>query len=132
MVSASDNPKKTGAEFVNGWQCSITGPWGELNMSSRMEITQVVAERTMFFVPNTGEREAASLRVGLPVKIDEHTWYCPYELRTDSAKKLFGMHGIDALQALELTMKTLSVEVAYWEKSKNGKFHFLDEEGAGI
>ena len=101
-------------------------------MGSRMEITQVIAERTMLFARSTGEREAASLRVGLPLRIDEDTWYCPYELRTDSARKAFGMHGIDALQALELTMKTLSVEVAYWEKSKSGKFHFLDEEGAGI
>jgi hypothetical protein len=101
-------------------------------MAAGMEITQVIAERTMVFVRNTGERESASLYVGLPVMIGEDTWYCPYALCTDSAKKTFGMHGIDALQALELTMKTLSVEVAYWEKSKKGKFHFLDEEGAGI
>jgi hypothetical protein len=97
-----------------------------------MEISQIIAERTMVFLRTTGEREAATLRVGLPVKIDDNTWYCPYELCTDSATKSFGMHGIDALQALELTMKTLGVEVAYWEKSKGGKFHFLDEEGAGI
>lgn len=101
-------------------------------MGSRIEITQVVAERTMVFVRKAGERESASLRVGLPVMIDEDTWYCPYELRTDSATKVFGMHGIDALQALELTMKTLGVEVAYWEKSKSGRFYFLDEEGAGF
>lgn len=101
-------------------------------MSDRIEISQVIAERTMVFVRNTGEREAAALRVGLPIKVDEDTWFCPYELCTESSKKSFGMHGIDALQALELTMKTLGVEVAYWEKSKSGKFHFLDEEGAGI
>jgi hypothetical protein len=101
-------------------------------MASRMEIEQVIAERIMFFVRSTGEREAASLRVGLPVKIEDEIWYCPYELRTDSRIKMFGMHGVDALQALELTMKTLRVEVDYWEKHQNGKFYFLDEEGAGI
>ena len=101
-------------------------------MRPKMEITQVIAERTMFFVRNSGEREAASLLVGLPVMIEENTWYCPYELRTESERKVFGMHGIDALQALELTMKTLSVEVAHWEKHKKGRFHFLDEEGSGI
>lgn len=101
-------------------------------MGSEMEITQVIAERTMLFVRHTGEREAASLRVGLPVKDEENSWLCPYELRTDSAKKVFGMYGVDALQALELTMKILSLEVAHWEKSKGGKFHFLDDEGAGI
>ena len=97
-----------------------------------MEIGQVIAERVMVFVRDTGEREAASLRVGLPVKIKDETWYCPYELRTDSRVKAFGMHGVDALQALELAMKTLRVEVDYWERHQNGKFHFLDEEGAGI
>ncbi|MEO6925641.1 MAG: hypothetical protein ABI129_03150 [Rhodanobacter sp.] len=97
-----------------------------------MEIGQVIAERVMVFVRDSGEREAASLRVGVPVKIGDESWQCPYELRTDSRVKAFGMHGVDALQALELTMKTLRVEVDYWERHQKGKFHFLDEEGAGI
>jgi hypothetical protein len=97
-----------------------------------MEFEHVIAERIMLLVRNTGEREAASLRVGLPVMIENKTWYCPYELRTDTRTKVFGMHGVDALQALELTMKTLSVEVDCWERSQSGKFYFLDEEGAGI
>jgi hypothetical protein len=101
-------------------------------MASKMEIGQVIAERAMVFVRDTGEREAAFLRVGLPVKIENETWCCPYELCTDSRVKAFGMHGIDALQALELTMKTLHVEVDYWERHQQGKFHFLDEEGAAI
>lgn len=101
-------------------------------MSPKVKIGQVIAERAMVFVRNTGEREAALLRVGQPVKIDDMTWCCPYELRTKSASKIFGMHGVDALQALELTMKTLGVEIEYWEKFRNGKFHFLDEERAGI
>lgn len=86
----------------------------------------------MHFVKDSGEREAASLRVGLPVKLDEQTWYCAYELRTVSRHRLFGMHGIDAIQALDLTMKTLGVEIDHWERSQGGKFHFLGEAGAGI
>jgi hypothetical protein len=66
------------------------------------------------------------------VQIEDESWYCPYELRTDSRVKALGMYGVDAIQALELTMKTLRVEVDYWERRQNGKFHFLDEEGAGI
>lgn len=86
----------------------------------------------MVFVRDTGEQEAASLRVGLPVRVKDETWCCPYELRTDSRVKAFCMYGVDALQALELTMKTLRTEVDYWERRQNGRFHFLDEEGAGI
>jgi hypothetical protein len=101
-------------------------------MASEAEIKQVIAERTLVFIPSNGNRETVLLRVGLPVEIDKDTWYCPYELRADSHVKRQGMHGIDALQALDLTMKTLGVEIDYWERSRNGKFHFLDEEGAGI
>jgi hypothetical protein len=97
-----------------------------------MEIGQVIAARVMVFVRDTGEREAASLRVGLPIKTADESWYCPYELRTESKVKVFAMHGVDSVQALELTMKTLGVEVDYWERRQRGKFYFLDEEGAGI
>jgi hypothetical protein len=103
-----------------------------MSSSSGMEIQQVIAERLMSFVRNTGEREAATLRVGLPYKVGEGEWICPYELRTDSTRRAFGAHGIDALQALELAMKILGTEVEHWERSQHGKFHFLDEEGAGI
>lgn len=101
-------------------------------MSFDMEIGQVIADRIMVFVHDTGEREDASLRVGLPVKIKDETWCCPYEICTQSRVKTFGMYGVDALQALELTMKTLSVEVDHWERHQKGKFHFLDEEGPAI
>ncbi|MFK2903331.1 hypothetical protein ISP17_05105 [Dyella ginsengisoli] len=97
-----------------------------------MEIGQVIAERIMVFVHDTGEREDASLRVGLPVRIKDETWCCPYELRTQGRVKAFAMYGVDALQALELTMKTLRVEVDHWERHRKGKFHFLDGEGAAI
>jgi hypothetical protein len=42
------------------------------------------------------------------------------------------MYGVDALQALELAIKTLPVEIEYWERRQQGRFHFLDEEGSGI
>jgi hypothetical protein len=29
-------------------------------------------------------------------------------------------------------MKTARVEIDYWERTRKGKFLFLDEEGAGI
>jgi len=51
----------------------------------------------MIFLRSTGEKESAPLRVGLPMRIEDESWYCPYELRTDSRKKAFAMHGVDAL-----------------------------------
>lgn len=96
-------------------------------------IGEVIAIRKMKFISDDGRKEKAFLKVGKPYEYNEDLdWCCPYELSTESSKKVFGMIGIDPLQALELTMKTLKVEIEFWEKNQKGKFYFLDEEGAGI
>lgn len=102
-------------------------------MPKPKELGTVIAKREMVFVFEDGKREKASLKVGAPFEYGEgFEWCCPYELSTDSSKKLFGMFGVDSMQALQLTLKTLAVEIEYWEKSKKGKFYFLNEEGAAI
>jgi hypothetical protein len=102
-------------------------------MPKPKELGTVIATREMAFVFDDGRTEKAWLKVGIPFEYGEgFDWCCPYELSTESSKKLFGMFGIDAMQALQLTMKTLAVEIEFWEKSKKGKFHFLEEEGAAI
>ena len=96
-------------------------------------VGEIIASRKMEFVFDDGRKEEAFLRVGMPFEHSkELDWCCPYELGTLSEKKLFGMIGIDAVQALELTMKTLPVEIEHWERKKKGRFHFLDEVGAGL
>ena len=102
-------------------------------MPSIEDIGEAIAVREMEFVYDTGLRENVVLRVGMPRECeDPEAWVCPYEIRSESHQKIFGMVGIDSLQALELTMKTLKVEIEYWERSRKGKFFFLDEEGAAI
>lgn len=97
------------------------------------EIGAVIATREMEFRYEDGRTEKFLLKVGAPYEYgDGFDWCCPYEVGTDSDRKLFGMFGIDSLQALELTMKSLKVEIEYWERTRKGKFFFLDEEGAGI
>jgi hypothetical protein len=97
------------------------------------ELGTVIASREMEFVFDDGRKEKASLKVGIPFEYgDGFDWCCPYEISTESSKKLGGMFGIDALQALDLTMKTLAVDIEFWERTKKGKFHFLDEAGAAI
>ncbi|MEN8166702.1 MAG: hypothetical protein ABFR65_04390 [Pseudomonadota bacterium] len=96
-------------------------------------VGEVIAIREMEFIYSDGRKEKAFLKIGKPFEHSkELDWCCPYELSTKSHKKVFGMIGIDSLQALGLTMKILRVEIEHWEKSKKGKFHFLDEEGAAI
>lgn len=95
------------------------------------DIGDVIAVREMEFHTNDGKIEKAFLKVGRPFEYGEGLdWCCPYELSTESRKKVFGMFGIDSLQAIDLALKTLRVEVEHWEKTQNGKFYFLGEEGA--
>ena len=102
-------------------------------MPNLKELGAVIASREMEFIFEDGRKEKAFLKVGMPFEYGEGLdWCCPYELGMESGKKLFGMFGIDALQALELTMKTLGVEIERWERTKKGKFYFLNEEGAAI
>ena len=94
---------------------------------------EVIAVREMEFISHDGKKEKAFLKIGKPFEHSkELDWCCPYELSTESHIKQFGMVGIDSLQALELTMKTLRVEIEHWENTRNGKFYFLGEEGAEV
>ena len=102
-------------------------------MTNVTDVGEIIALREMTFVYDDGRTEAASLKVGKPIPSEEFdAWCCPYELCTVSHRTIHAMVGGDPLQALELTMKTLPVEVQHWEKSKRGKFWFLGEVGAGI
>ena len=96
------------------------------------ELGAVIASREMEFRYEDGRTERFLLRVGMPYEYgDGFDWCCPYELATESDRKLFGMFGIDSLQALELTMKTLNVEIEYWKKPKKESFSFSARKGPG-
>lgn len=97
------------------------------------DVGEVIAERELEFHADDGGIEPAILKVGRPFKDDEGLgWCCPFELSTEKRQKRFGMYGIDSLQALSLTLKTLRVEVEYWERTQQGKFYFLEEKGAEV
>jgi hypothetical protein len=102
-------------------------------MTEVKDIGTVIASREMTFVFADGSKEVAMLKVGQPVEVGGGLdWCCPFELNIGTMKRLRGIHGIDAVQALDLTMKSLRTDIEYLERTKGGKFHFLDEEGAGV
>ncbi len=94
------------------------------------EIGSIIATRDLVFIREDGSSESVILNIGVPYKTDiESECFCPYQIISKSRNKLYGMVGIDTLQALELTMKTLNCELDYCERTFKGKFHFLGEEG---
>ena len=96
-------------------------------------IGEIVAHRKIDFVYDDGEKESGEIKMGKPIKCDKYEdWYCPYEICTETKSKLRYMVGIDSLQAMDLSMNTLMVEVRHWDKLYKCKVFFLEEEGAGL
>lgn len=96
-------------------------------------VRDVIASREMEFHHFDGRIEKALLKVGLPFECgDGCDWCCSYELSAGNRKKVFGIHGVDSLQALSLAMSAISAEIEYWERSQKGEFYFLGEEGSGL
>ncbi|PLY39640.1 hypothetical protein CSZ94_25325 [Janthinobacterium sp. ROICE36] len=81
------------------------------------EIDIVVASREFEFRLEDGSTETYSVRVGMPYERDDgFDWCCPYELGTASSRRLRCAFGIDSIQALELAMKIIKVEIEIWER----------------
>lgn len=94
------------------------------------EIGKIIASRTLEFIREDGSAETVIINIGEPYETNvEGACCCPYQVISESRNKLNGTVGIDTLQALDLTMKTLNCELEYWERKFKGKFHFLGEEG---
>ena len=97
------------------------------------DVGEIIADRELMFFPDKGESELVYVRIGKPsLCTDELDWSCPYEIVSDSYRLVFRMIGIDSLQALQLTLKSIPAEIQHWEQTRSGHFQFLNEPGAGI
>lgn len=81
------------------------------------EIDIVVASREMELHFEDGRTETFLVKVGMPYEYGNgFDWCCPYEIGTESNRSLRGAFGIDSIQALELAMKIIILEIKIWEK----------------
>jgi hypothetical protein len=55
------------------------------------------------------------------------SWKCEYEILFGESKRSMAMHGSDALQALQLSIATLDVELEHGAKRRGGVLWHLDE-----
>lgn len=90
------------------------------------QLGKVIAERLLDLVSLDGTTTSCSVKVGAPVPGEHNEWVCPYQLEAGDRVKDMGMHGIDSMQALVLTMKTLDVEIAHMAKKLDASVRFLD------
>ena len=93
---------------------------------AKPELGEVIVERSLDFIGSDGTSTRCSVRVGVPVPVEDGDWVCPYQLRAGDRVRSMGMHGIDSMQALVLTMKTLDVEITHMAKKFDASVRFLD------
>lgn len=67
------------------------------------EIGKIIATRDLVFVRDGGSSENVVINIGAPYEVENQgACCCPYLIVSDTRNKLYGMIGIDTLQALEL------------------------------
>ncbi len=88
------------------------------------ELGEVIAERELEFVPDQGEAQAVTVRLGRPVpdpRAPDRSWCCPYQILGTGRDRVFAIFGVDALQALLLALHTIPVELAAYVRQHPGK-----------
>ena len=93
---------------------------------TKYELGDVIAERKLDLICDDASVVPCCVLVGKPVQIDDDTWVCPYRIEAGERSSLMGMHGIDSMQALILTIKTLDVEIAHVAKKYGAEVRYLD------
>jgi hypothetical protein len=93
---------------------------------TKYDLGEVVAERKLSLVSNDAATVPCLVRVGKPVQVDDDTWICPYRIEAGDRIRTLGMHGIDSMQALVLTMKTLDVEIEFVAKLLDASVQYLE------
>jgi len=96
------------------------------------ELGNVIAERQLELVNGDGVTTDCFVRVGNPVPDGNEDWLCPYEVEAGSHVQRFRMHGIDSMQALILTLKTLDGEIFEMAKKLDATVRYLDGNHASV
>jgi hypothetical protein len=87
----------------------------------------VIAERHLN-LRVAGESVAVSVKLGRP-KLDAsgENWVCEYEVWFGDSCRSMALHGVDAMQALQLSIATLDVELEQGARRRGGSLHQYDK-----
>jgi hypothetical protein len=87
----------------------------------------VIAERQLVLRKDDGHLDV-TVKIGRP-ELDSsgQNWKCQYEVWFGGSCKSMAMHGVDSMQALQLTMATLDVELEVGAREHAGTLYHYDE-----
>jgi len=87
----------------------------------------VIAERQLVLRKDDGSIDV-TVKIGKPELDDSgENWKCPYEIWFGDTCRAMAMHGVDSMQALQLAIATLDVELEVGVKRYGGTLYHYDE-----
>jgi len=96
-------------------------------MAAVMSLETVIAERHFSARDSFGAAISIVVRVGLPtIDTSGENWMCPYEVAANGHSNVFAMHGVDSMQALELTLRIVETEASLIALKQNRTLRWLD------
>ena len=85
-----------------------------------------VAERRLELRTEKGTIEVIA-RLGSPKEFGSNEWTCACVTKFANEERSIEIHGGDSMQALQLAMATLDVELQHGAKRRGGTLYYFDE-----
>ena len=90
-----------------------------------------VAERRLELRTEAGTVEVFA-RLGSPKEVGRDEWTCSCITKFANEERFIDIHGGDSMQALQLAMVTLDVELQHGAKRRGGTLYYFDEPFVSI
>jgi hypothetical protein len=92
-------------------------------------VGEVIASRKLTLTQEEGPPSEVLVLLGKPQQspgFDDY--YCPYQITGAGLNRLWYMCGIDTMQALQLSLRSLSAEIEVLNKKVDGRLRWNDDE----
>jgi hypothetical protein len=98
-------------------------------MVKTFPLGEAVATRRLEFIHQDGRKEAVQVSIGRPVCVDQAQgeWSCPYLIKAHSFQKQRYSVGGDSMQALILSLQTISANLVALARDHKGSFTYLGD-----
>ncbi len=90
-------------------------------------IGQVMAQRRYTLLTKLGPPEEVIVRLGIPQESEDGAFFCPFEIVGFGAMRIRCAWGVDAFQALQLTLKMIGVNLHHYRQGYGEGFYFTEE-----
>ncbi len=90
-------------------------------------LEEMIAERRLTLISNSGELQEILVRIGKPARSADHAEFaCEYQIAGLGDTKVRRIYGLDAFQSLQLTLKFISTMLNHHRQESDGRIYWLE------